>query len=284
MAPANRSRSTTDGLARIQKELVQFERQFGKRTLKPPQNLELRLVQATAANAEGDYSKALTILPDPEAAPESTGGGLPNHLKSEVTLVRADSHFGLHQWRESLDLYRRLQGSQPARVDLLRSEIACQFALGMKSDAVSNCWTLMKTLERRAKANLDRGRVGPALVDLTEARELASQLALPGNSRDLVRDEVRILTTLSWIYSSSPDRTFRNTTSSKAYALKACELSHEESIEALEALAAAYAEAHQLQEAVNTQKKAVGLATGSSKQRLQEALEQYIRAGNAPQN
>lgn len=282
--PINLSETTKEGLGELKRSLIQFDREFGRVSLQPPERNELRGVQASVAVAEGNFSGALELLQEADTKGEVWMNGSPRALREEFAWVRGDAHRGLGQWQKSLDQFKGLLEPRSNRVDVLKRVIECQVALGLKEDALIHCRALIRALEERAKRQMDRGNVSPAVRDLTEASNIISQVNTDGQRQDSTETEVRILTTLSWIYSSAPDRSFRQGSTAKNYALKACELSDWHSSEALESLAAAYAELHQLPEAIETQKKAVQLASGAKRKQLQDALDRYLQAGSGPRN
>jgi tetratricopeptide (TPR) repeat protein len=86
---------------------------------------------------------------------------------------------------------------------------------------------------------------------------------------------VRAYQAAGWLMATCPDKRFRNVELGVQAAERAAELSSDEDIEALDTLAAAYANAGRFEEAVETASRAVELASGDDVKVLRERLEFY---------
>lgn len=82
---------------------------------------------------------------------------------------------------------------------------------------------------------------------------------------------------LAWIYATSPNAAIRNGDKAVALATKACELTGFQKAEALDTLAAAYAEQGNFEKAMDYQHRAIELASPHTVGELQNRLQLYTR-------
>ncbi len=127
-----------------------------------------------------------------------------------------------------------------------------------------------------ARTNLGRAlmaqeRVGEAVVELREAIRLAP-------------DYVPALREAAWVLATSPDDTLRNGKEALSLAQRAVEVTGGKDVAVLDALAAAYAEEGQFEEAVDTAHRALAVATAaeSGELRSRAALYEARRPFRAP--
>lgn len=82
---------------------------------------------------------------------------------------------------------------------------------------------------------------------------------------------------LAWIYATQPEAEFRNGPEALKLALQGCHASGYEDVNALDTLAAAYAECSRFPEAVTTARQALSLARSSKQYDLAEAISGRLR-------
>jgi len=88
---------------------------------------------------------------------------------------------------------------------------------------------------------------------------------------------VLLLAETAWLLATSPDAAVRNGADAVAYAQRAVELSKGNEPAILGTLAAAYAEAGQFSEAVQTARRAAALALQQNKRPMAESINATIR-------
>jgi len=91
----------------------------------------------------------------------------------------------------------------------------------------------------------------------------------------LKSDYVLAYSNLAWIYATSPNASIRDGDEAVALATKACELEDFKNVEALDTLAAAYAEQKNFRKAVEYQYRAIKLSPPQIKEELQKRLQLY---------
>ena len=119
--------------------------------------------------------------------------------------------------------------------------------------------------------------------------KLGSTLEVQGKLRDAISayrevihlkpDHHKAYNNLAWIYATSPNALIRNADEAIALATKACELTCFKKAEALDTLAAAYAEQGSFEKAMEYQHRAIELAPPQTKKELQKHLKLY-RSGH----
>ena len=113
-------------------EIQQFESDYKLSQLSETDNLELRLSEATLANAEQRFRDALSILSDQDEQRNASPIRVQTRCLFRVFLVRGDSFYGLHEWQKAWDRYRQVLSLQSNRVETIRRAAICQSALGNK--------------------------------------------------------------------------------------------------------------------------------------------------------
>jgi len=267
----------------LEGRVLQFQRRHRGDTHLTPgaESFELHLATATAANATKQFGAAL----DPLAAYDESGAwsAVPRGLGrvEDLLQARGDSFFGLNRWREAADHYQQILGRQPDRAELRLRLAECQSRLGEHAKATATRTDSARLLKEGAERDLQQGRFDSAVPNLEKALETLRRLYEEEGQAHLDRDYVGLLTTLAWVYAGAPDLRIRDAARAQYYARKACEVSHWQSFRAVEALAAALAEARDFKEAVRLQGKAIELAPAAQRGPLQAALETYT-AASAP--
>ncbi|MBN8247248.1 MAG: tetratricopeptide repeat protein [Verrucomicrobia bacterium] len=242
-------------------------------------DLELDLATATAANATGHFASALQSL---EAYDEKGAWALiPDRLgrADDLLQVRADSLFGLERWREAADRYRQIVERHPARAGVGLRLAECRFRTGERAKALSLLEASARTLQERATRELQEGQFALGVSTLERALPLFRRLCDQEGQIQLDREHVAVLTSLAWVYAAAPAPGIRNAPRAREHAEAACKISRWQSLAAVEALAAAHAEARDFPEAARVQSKALNLAPPAQRARIQSTLDRYTAAG-----
>jgi hypothetical protein len=112
----------------LKARLDQFDFDHRPRALSEAEHLELRLSQATLANAEGRFADALTLLTEQDE--KTARSELRKGRLAPLLQVRGDSFYGLRQWQNALDRYREVLTLKPNHRATLARVAQCQRALG----------------------------------------------------------------------------------------------------------------------------------------------------------
>jgi tetratricopeptide (TPR) repeat protein len=221
---------------------------YYKGRLSDVESLELRLSQATLANAEQRFADALNIITgqDEQGERPRTEAQLSRALR--VLQIRGDALYGLQKWEDALERYRKALRLQPDRVATIARLAECQAALGKRDEALLTYAELAKVHAVRGDAHL-----------------------LQGNPDSAVRHYQHA----AWIYATSPHDSSREGGKAREFALKACELSEWKSFGPIEALAAACAETGNFADAIKWQQRALELAPGKYKPEIGARLHLY---------
>jgi tetratricopeptide (TPR) repeat protein len=173
---------------------------------------------------------------------------------------------------------------------LRRIEISVQVALGHSGDAIEvltrTRWAgqdfqpdlaaaLAICASNRGYAQLAQGEVVQALQDFERSAETFEQLMAREGTTRLAPHLAKSLAPLAWVYATHPDVAFRNGARATELAQRACELTEWNSSSAVATLAAAYAEAGALAEAVRHQESAIELAPAQRRAEMRRILEVY---------
>jgi hypothetical protein len=112
----------------LKARLDQFDFDHRPRELSEAEHLDLRLTQATLANAEGRFADALTLLTEQD---EKTARAEPRKGRLiHILQMRGDSFYGLHQWENALDRYREVLTLKPNHSATMARVAQCRQALG----------------------------------------------------------------------------------------------------------------------------------------------------------
>jgi tetratricopeptide (TPR) repeat protein len=138
---------------------------------------------------------------------------------------------------------------------------------------------LAVSFKNRGYARLVQGKADAAVGDFRKTMEIYARLVEQEGQRDLALQFAKSLSPMAWIFATYPDKSFRDGSKAKEYALKACELTEWRAFVPVETLAAAYAETGNFGEAVKWQENALKLAPPKLKIELRSRLELY-KSGN----
>ena len=110
--------------------LEQFDLDDNPRQLSEPERLELRLSQATLANAERRFADAVASITDQDEKEARSGSKALRSRFVSILQVRGDSFYGLREWQNALDRYREVLTLKPNRRATIARMAECQRALG----------------------------------------------------------------------------------------------------------------------------------------------------------
>jgi tetratricopeptide (TPR) repeat protein len=172
---------------------------------------------------------------------------------------------------EAIDQYQKALDTQPdlaeihnnlgnalvltGRVDEALAHF--QKALALKPDFV-------EAHNNLANALLRRGRAQEALAHYQRSLEIQP-------------DNVRTLSNLAWVLATHRDAGYRNAAEAVRLAERLCELTGRQRAEALEVLAAAYAEAGRFDEAIQSAQQAHGLAETAGQTNLAQQMQAQLK-------
>ena len=140
---------------------------------------------------------------------------------------------------------------------------------GLLEDAISEYKKALTINPYYAKAYHNLGLAFKARGKLSDAISAYRKVL------SLKPDNYEVYNDLAWIYATSPKAHIRSGEEAVTLATKACELTGFKKAEALDTLAAAYAEQGRFDKAVEYQHKAIELAPPQIKKELQEHLQFY---------
>jgi tetratricopeptide (TPR) repeat protein len=103
----------------------------------PAMALEVRLIRASAANAEGNYREAQNLVSNDDLEAQTT-------RTANLLLIRADASFGLGQYSNAIGFYQRLIRIFPDSIRGLFGVAACEDHLGQYKEAIWICNTLIE--------------------------------------------------------------------------------------------------------------------------------------------
>jgi tetratricopeptide (TPR) repeat protein len=169
----------------------------------------------------------------------------------------------------------RVQGKLVAAVSDFDECIALRTGLIEQEGRVELANDLAGSHNSRGNARLDRGDFSGALQDFEKTIAIQrSILAREGNRRQSLQ-LARNLSLIAWIYATNSDATIRNGDRAIEYANEACQLSDWKARLAIQALAAAYAETENFEDAIKWQKTAINIASDQYKNALRAGLALY---------
>jgi tetratricopeptide (TPR) repeat protein len=148
----------------------EFEADYTARKLSPIENLELRIAQATVANAERRFGDALATLTSEDEK------GLNSSLLPRVLRVRGDAFYGRQEWKEAFERYQRLLALQPNHLLGLARVAGCQSALGKTNEALASYRDLVAKYKKRADTLQVQGKQDAASRYLAKAAEIQRRL------------------------------------------------------------------------------------------------------------
>jgi len=208
-----------------------------------------------------EYKKALAINP--------------NYADAHINLGTACLKKGILD--EAISEFRKTLIIKPNHLETHIKLGIAYFKQGRLDDAISEFKkaiainpTLAETYHKLASALETQGKLSDAISAYREVIHLKP-------------DHHKAYNNLAWIYATSSNANIRNGNEAIALATKACELTGFKKAEALDTLAAAYAEQGNFDKAVEHQYKAIELASPQIEEDLQKRLQLY-KLGHAYQD
>jgi protein O-mannosyl-transferase len=200
------------------------------------------------------YRKVLEIKPDHVEAHNNLGVVLAGNGRVDEAIVHYQKALAIKpDYAEAHNNLGMALGSS-GRVD--EAIVHYQTALELKADYAS------------ARTNLDIAR--------SQREQMVKTLADRRESLRSRPDDVVLLNDTAWMLATNPNASVRNGPEAVGLAQRALELSGQREPAILGTLAAAYAEAGRLSEALQTARKAVELATQQGNQPLAESIKARI--------
>jgi hypothetical protein len=170
--------------------------------------LEVRLIRALAANAEGNYQEAQNLVSDDDLEAHTL-------RFANMLLIRADASFGLGQSSKAIVYYQKLLGIIPTSLRGLLGVADCEVDLGQYKEAiriynnlveVANQSTSSLKLAILSKSLNDRGlafqklkQFSNAIADYSQAIEIARQ-SKPNDEYGLNANEWALLSNRGRLY------------------------------------------------------------------------------------
>jgi tetratricopeptide (TPR) repeat protein len=219
--------------------------------------------------AVGRFEQALRIKPDHADAQSNLGLALEKLGKPE----------------DAIGHYEQALQIEPDKADAHNNLGNALVRLGRAPEATGHYEQALRINPEDAKAH---NNLGTALLQLGQAQEALAQY------REAVRlrpDWPPALSRLAWIFATDRNASLRNGVEAVQSAERLCEITGYRQADALDALAAAYAEVGRFNDAVQVAQKAVQLANAAGQKdlagRIQERLKLYqagspYREGSAP--
>jgi tetratricopeptide (TPR) repeat protein len=203
--------------------------------------------------ALADFNRVIELNPDVAIA-----------YRNRAELLAAYGKFS-----EAVADYTRAVSATPDDPELYRARAHALQSLGHFDRAIADLNfsiqldpTSAACLTQRGNIMAERGDFGHALADFRQAAAIDPSLA------DAQRS-------LAWLYATCPEKGYRDTEKALAAAEQAVKLSGTGDYFALEALAAAQANAGQFDAAVDTQREAANVAPAQVAKPLQQRLDLY---------
>jgi tetratricopeptide (TPR) repeat protein len=160
----------------LQARLDQLNRDYGPGKLTEAESWEIRLSQATLANAEQRFAEALKMIPAENEKVNPAGATAAIVHTVRVLQIRGDSFYGLHEWGHALDHYRPLLTLTSNRLATIARVAECYAALGRTNEALTTYAELAKSHSHRGDAFLTQGRSDAALPHYAKAIEIQTRL------------------------------------------------------------------------------------------------------------
>ena len=160
----------------LKTRLASFNSDHGPGELSGVADLEIRLIQATLANAEQRFADALSAVTENDERRKDSGIDPQAVRLFRVLRIRGDAFYGLHAWRNALDCYRQLPRLRPARLVTMARVAHCLDALGRANEAVDACAELSRSHSDRGNALLVQGKLDAATGHYERAVEIQTRL------------------------------------------------------------------------------------------------------------
>jgi tetratricopeptide (TPR) repeat protein len=201
-----------------------------------------------------DYTEAIRLDATKPAA--YTARGIAWYVKGELDNA-------INDYTRAIQLDSKGPGSYAARGAAWRMKGDLENAIKDYTDVIRLAPMDAAAYAERGDALLMKGDLDTAIKDFNEAIKIDPKYFAAYNN-------------LAWLQATCPDEHYRDGKKAVANAKQACEITEWKTERCLDTLAAAYAEAGDFPNAIESQQKAIALATQESgKQDMQERLELY---------
>ncbi|HWB03866.1 MAG TPA: tetratricopeptide repeat protein [Verrucomicrobiales bacterium] len=160
--------------------LTRFDSEYRRSELSDEDSLQIRLSHATLANAGERFADALTTITDED--------GKKTDAAPRVFRVRGDAFFGLRQWGEALNCYRKTLQFDPDHPAAKTRAAECLAELGNTAEAWAAYSGLVSTHSHRGDALLARGKADAAARHYEKAAEILTRLIEIGGRKELARE------------------------------------------------------------------------------------------------
>jgi len=200
-----------------------------------------------------DFSKVIELKPD----------------YANAWFNRGEIRYELAQHEQAIDDYSKAIELDPTDASAVTSRGHARVQLKQLAAALADYTRAIELDRGNADALVNRGDAYLALQNWSEAAaDYRQAIALDENSGRAYRSA-------AWLMATCPDHRFRNVEIGVQAAERAVQLLGAEDLEALDAMAAAYANAERFAEAAETVAKAIKLAAGKDVDVLTTRLELY---------
>ena len=164
-------------------EITRFESDYPTGTLAVLDACQVRLSQATVANAEQRFGEALRLTSGGEDAWK------PGQAKrDEVLRVRGDSFYGLGDWANAKTRYDQLLAGHSDWILILARVANCQNSLGQAAEALGACQKVARAHDDRGNGLLAQGNPEAALKHYEKAIQIQSWLIEHKGRSELMAD------------------------------------------------------------------------------------------------
>jgi tetratricopeptide (TPR) repeat protein len=238
--------------------------------------------------AAAEYHAALAIKPDDALALYSLAlqaqlrGDAQQAIELYERVISANPNYAIAY--NNLGNLLVQQGQLPKAIGVYRAGIArnaeipqlyhnlaaAQAQQGALDDAIENWKTAVSLNPRYADAEF---RLGLALLTVGQESQATQHLR---RAVELQPDRADLLANFAWVLATHSSSQVRNAAAAITLAEKACELTHNDNPQFLDALAAAYARAGQFDRATATAQKALALAQQQNNPQLASAIENRL--------
>ena len=162
--------------AKLRKALDEYKEHSNLEEISQVDDLELRLTEATLANAERRYARSLELITEDDALGEQLTTEVQIQREVSVQRVRGDATYGQASWAEALECYTRINQLRPDNIDALNSMARCNWDLArydVAREQLLRCIEKQESETDRAPYYSNLALVEQDLGNLSEARAFA---------------------------------------------------------------------------------------------------------------